>query len=479
MKTLLTTTAALGAVLMASTGVSAQPKNLLPAEPPKVREQMPDYTQQRPAQPQTTPRTTVEESFDGIVFQSSEEVQDVPSLVGEWSIADAEKLLAFIPTMAEEGLVPADYHAADLRSAIDAGEGDALNRVASEIFVWLVEDLRDGRTPMEARRQWFVVDPDPDVLPSGRMLERALDSGDIAGTLTSLNPTHPDYAKLRDALAATPKSDTKRRKLIRANMDRWRWLGQDLGKRYLLTNVPEYKVRLTVNNRIIKSYRTIVGKPGRTATPQLAEMVEGVIFNPTWTVPQSIVKGEGLGARVLGNPGWARNAGYTATKGENGWVTVVQQPGPTNSLGLMKLDMPNEHAIFLHDTPARGLFNQDSRALSHGCIRVQGARELAMTMAMLGNAESKADIPLIQEEVSAITGSGEYTRYPLKNQWPVYITYFTMASDTDGKLSTFGDIYDRDAPVLAALDAPRVRERARETSEEVIEVVDDPRATTI
>ena len=119
------------------------------------------------------------------------------------------------------------------------------------------------------------------------------------------------------------------------------------------------------------------------------------------------------------------------------------------------------------------------RDSSHGCIRVQGARELAMTMAMLGNAESKADIPLIQEEVSAITGSGEYMRYPLKNQWPVYITYFTIASDTDGKLATFSDIYDRDAPVLAALDAPRVRERARETSEEVIEVVDDPRATTI
>ncbi|GMM92365.1 hypothetical protein MTsN3n11_06670 [Qipengyuania sp. MTN3-11] len=487
MKTLYLTTAATAALMAAGAAV-AQPANLLPEEPPKVREELPDYTQMRadqprpatprPVTPRDAQRPTVEQSFDGVVFKPSEAVQEVPSLEGEWSVANAQKLLAFIPTVAAEGLVPADYHADELRAAIDAGEGPALNRVASEIFVWLVEDLRDGRTPMDARRQWFVVDPDPDVLPSATMLQRALESGDVAGTLTDLNPVHPDYAKLRDALAATPKTDTKRRKLIRANMDRWRWLGQDLGKRYLLTNVPEYKVRLTVNDRIIKSYRTIVGKPGRTATPQLAEMVEGVIFNPTWTVPQSIVKGEGLGAKVLGNPGWARAAGYTATKGQNGWVTVVQQPGPSNSLGLMKLDMPNEHAIFLHDTPARNLFAQDNRALSHGCVRVEGARELAMTMAMLGNATSKDDIPAIQEEVSAITGSGEYTRYPLQNQWPVYITYFTIASDTDGKLATFSDIYDRDAPVLAALDAPRVRERARETSEEVIEVVDDPRATS-
>ena len=96
-------------------------------------------------------------------------------------------------------------------------------------------------------------------------------------------------------------------------MDRWRWLARDLGKQYLLTNVPEYQLRLTVNDR---SSRTTAwwwaSRPHRD--PQLAEMVEAVIFNPTWTVPQSIVKGEGLGAKVLNNPGWARANGYKATK---------------------------------------------------------------------------------------------------------------------------------------------------------------------
>ena len=105
------------------------------------------------------------------------------------------------------------------------------------------------------------------------------------------------------------------------------------------------------------------------------------------------------------------------------------------------------------------------------------ARELAMTMAMLGNMTTKEDIPAIQAEVSEITAGREYTRYPLTNQWPVYITYFTIAQAVDGELTTFKDIYGRDAPVIAALDKPRQSNRARETSEEVIEIVDDLQTT--
>jgi murein L,D-transpeptidase YcbB/YkuD len=318
---------------------------------------------------------------------------------------------------------------------------------------------------MEARRQWFVVDPDPDLIPTGKVLAEALASHDVAGTLAGLTPTHPDYAALKSELAATPAADTKKRKLIRANMDRWRWLARDLGGQYLITNVPEYQLRLTVNDQIISSYRTIVGNP-KTPTPQLAERVEGVIFNPTWTVPQSIVKGEGLGAKVLGNPGWAKANGYVATRGANGYVSVVQQPGPGNSLGMMKLDMPNPHAIFLHDTPSRGLFKNANRALSHGCIRTERALELAMTIAILGQGAGR-------DEAVDISKSGKYTRVPVEKTMPVYITYFTMGRDIEGNLRPFDDIYGRDTPVLASLDAPRVGNRARVTSEEVVEIVDN------
>ena len=392
-------------------------------------------------------------------------VLDYPAVM-PWPVDRARALLAAVEGIGAEGLDPKDYRLADLRTAIAAGPSPQLDEVASQAFTWLVEDLRDGRTPMEARKQWFVVDPDPDIMPTGKVMADALASGDIAGALAALDPTHPDYAALRDELAKTPASDTKRRALIRANMDRWRWLQRDLGAQYLLTNVPEFQLRLTVNNKIIRTYRTIVGKPGRTATPQLAEIVEGVIFNPTWTVPQSIVKGEGLGARALNNPAWARANGYKATQGANGYVSVVQQPGPNNSLGLMKLDMPNPHAIFLHDTPSRNLFNQDNRALSHGCIRTERALELAMTIAILGQGATR-------DEAVEISTSGEYTRVPVKKSMAVYITYFTMARDIGGELKTFNDIYGRDAPVLASFERPRVANRARVTSEEVVPIIDD------
>jgi len=391
-------------------------------------------------------------------------------VVMQWPADRAQALLTVVEGIGAEGLIPADYQPAALRSAIAAGQGAALDTLASQVFSWLVEDLRDGRTPMAARRQWFVVDPDPDVLPTGKVMQEALASGDIAASLASLNPTHPDYQALKEELATTPAAQARQRALIQANMDRWRWLARDLGNQYLLTNVPEFQLRLTVNNRIIRSYKTIVGKPGRTATPQLAETVEGVIFNPTWTVPQSIVRGEGLGNRVLSNPGWARANGYRGSRAENGFVTVVQQPGPGNSLGMMKLDMPNPHAIFLHDTPNRNMFNAENRALSHGCIRTERALELAMTIAILGQGATR-------DEAVTISQSGEYTRVPVTRSMPVYITYFTMARDIDGAMRSFDDIYGRDAPVLASFAAPRVADRARVTSEEVVEIKDDLQTT--
>jgi murein L,D-transpeptidase YcbB/YkuD len=387
-------------------------------------------------------------------------------LVQPWTIANATKLVAVIEGIDAEGLDPADYDLAPLKVAMAAGASEELDALASQSFAWLVEDLRDGRTPMDARTQWFVVDPDREIFRTGNVLTEALKTGDIEGTLARLAPTHPDYARLKAELARTPAGATAKRKLIRANMDRWRWLARDLGPQYLITNVPEFQLRLTVKDKIISTYRTIVGKPGRTATPQLAEMVEGVVFNPTWTVPQSIVKGEGLGARVLANPAWGRRNGYVATRGANGYISVVQQPGPGNSLGQMKLEMPNEHAIFFHDTPSRHLFANDSRALSHGCIRTERALELAITMAILGKGATK-------EEALAISNSGKYTKVMLQRQLPAYITYFTMASDINGEMATFADIYGRDAPVLASLDKPRVRNRSNAIDDEVIVIEDD------
>ena len=320
-----------------------------------------------------------------------------------------------------------------------------------------------------ARVQWFAVDNDVEVNPTDAVMARALASHDIAGTLASLDPTYPDYAVLRQSLADTPRANAKARALIRANMDRWRWFSRDLGEYYLMTNVPEFQLRLVRRDKIVRTYRTIVGKPGKTATPQLAEKVQNVVFNPTWTVPQSIVVGEGLGAKYLKNPAKAAHDGYKVTTTADGMVIVVQQPGPKNSLGLVKIDMPNPHAIYLHDTPARALFNTPSRAYSHGCVRTERALELGMMLTILKAGKTP-------EEVTAISESGKYTKVPLTSPMPVYVGYFTMAKDINGELISWPDIYGRDAPVLASFAQPRQPKTGQRTSNEKVEAIDAPGA---
>ena len=212
-------------------------------------------------------------------------------------------------------------------------------------------------------------------MPMTPLLTAALASGDIAGTLAKLNPTHPDYARLKAELARTPASATAKRKLIRANMDRWRWLARDLGTQYLITNVPEFQLRLTVKDRIISTYRTIVGKPGRTATPQLAEMVEGVVFNPTWTVPPTIFSKDVLPA-IKVDPGYLSNKNMQVLSMDGAVIDpttidwqlyprqgfpymIRQQAGPDNALGRLKIMFPNEYMVYLHDTPSRELFKRN------------------------------------------------------------------------------------------------------------------------
>ena len=242
---LLTATSLLAFVLIATSGAlsaAPPPVSILPSPAPI---------------PTTAPVT---QSFPA-AFPTPAAVPPVavPEAILPWTTADARVLLGVIQGIDTEGLMSADYRPDALRAAITAGPGDALNAAASRSFAWLAEDLRDGRTPMTARLQWFALDPDQDTNPTAALEARALDSHDVAGVLGGLAPTHPDYQVLKAALAATPSSDKTTRTRIRANMDRWRWLKQDLGPVYLLTNIPEFQLRLTVNNSIIRTYRTIVG----------------------------------------------------------------------------------------------------------------------------------------------------------------------------------------------------------------------------
>lgn len=367
----------------------------------------------------------------------------IPTISPTWSIENASKLVAVIEGIGALGLVPADYDPVGLRAAITTGEGVALNDFATTAFTKLIVDVRDGRTPYSARVQWFVKDPDAAATPTRAVIDSALATREIAGTIASLEPTHADYTSLKTMLAAS--KDPAKIATIRTNLERWRWLPRDLGTRYVFVNVPEYQVRVVGKGKNIATYKAIVGAP-KTATPQLSETAVGMIIHPTWTVPRSIIK-ESVGGLIARSPGAARAQGYRWT-GSGANLSVVQDFGPGNSLGAMKMDMPNPHAIFLHDTPGKHLFAKPVRALSHGCIRTERATEFAILMSIL---QAGTD----HREAAEIFKAGLNHRIPFTTPVQVYINYFTLASTGDGKLNSFADVYGRDKPVIASLAKPR------------------------
>jgi len=209
-----------------ASGAGAQERaaeNLLTAEQGQGQGQEQEREPERERGQEANGQASFDEAFPRMISDPvvQGDLEPPGPLVQPWSIANAEKLARFIEGIAAEGLDPRDYDLQALRTALRSAPSVELDEIASRNFVWLVEDLRDGRTPMKARKQWFVVDPDRERYRTGDLLEKALETGDIAGTLESLNPSYPDYARLREALAATPEEDAANaRALAESEKDR-------------------------------------------------------------------------------------------------------------------------------------------------------------------------------------------------------------------------------------------------------------------
>ncbi|MEY4269461.1 MAG: hypothetical protein RLZZ58_677, partial [Pseudomonadota bacterium] len=421
----LTATALTAALLAASLAVAPAHAQKAPKPAPK------------PVQEDT--RVYVPDIVEDTAPVQAEQLAEWP----RWTPANAGNLLAQIEAAGADGLFARDYDPTGLAAAIASGEGDALNKRATETFLLLATHRRDGRTPNAARKQWFVVDSDASV-DLFALLDSALASGDIDGALASLDPVHANFAALKAALAATKPADKARADTLRVNMERWRWMPRDLGQRHILTNVPEYMTRVVNEGVVIATHKAVVGKPA-TATPQLDAKATAIILNPTWTLPRSIID-EGIGATIATNPQRARAQGYTWT-GKGKTLSVVQSAGPGNALGVMKLEMLNPHAIYLHDTPSKGAFGSEARAFSHGCIRTERALHFSGLMAVIYAGRSP-------EEFGAAIASGKTTRMEFAEPFPVFIGYWTAAPKADGQLAMMADIYGRDAPVVAAFAQP-------------------------
>ncbi|HEY0045045.1 MAG TPA: L,D-transpeptidase family protein [Allosphingosinicella sp.] len=346
----------------------------------------------------------------------------------DWKKRDAESLLAFIENIGSEGLDPADYGASRLRQAI-GGSDEELDTLATSTFLKVASDLMFGHVRGDDRVDWHIVDDSWNVYDQQALLDRALAGGSMADTLRSLLPTHPQYAQLKGQL---PKAtDPAMRDKIRANLDRWRWLPRDLGQKYVIVNVPAYTVSLVEGGEVLSRRRAVSGAI-KTPTPQLNAVISGAIFNPWWEVPSSIA-GEVRGKK-----------GYVSVKTEGGGVRWRQPPGPSNALGKMKLVMPNPHAIYLHDTNAKGLFDRQMRAFSHGCIRTEDAVGFAATLL----EGSEWDRAKIDEQLK----SGKTVQAKLTAPIPVYIVYFTAAATDKDSVVTYSDLYKRDSKVQVALN---------------------------
>ncbi|MCB1420690.1 MAG: L,D-transpeptidase family protein [Notoacmeibacter sp.] len=261
----------------------------------------------------------------------------------------------------------------------------------------------------------------------------------------------------RTVAALSPVSKAERLDKVTFAMERMRWLPHDLGQRRVFINQPEFFVRYYENDVETLSMRVVVGKKSNQ-TSFFYDEIEQVDFNPYWGVPQSIIVNEML-PRLQRDPGYLDRAGYEVTDAKGRRIpsssidwsahggkvpyNVRQTPGEANALGELKILFPNKHAIYMHDTPSKSLFNRDMRAFSHGCVRLHDPR--AMAAAVLGTSVDAVKAQLAKGHSS--------TKVPVKI--PVYVAYFTAWPGKDGAVGYFGDVYDRDDHLKKALKSVR------------------------
>ena len=238
--------------------------------------------------------------------------------------------------------------------------------------------------------------------------------------------------------------------MVLTSMERWRWLPRELGEpklgnAYVMLNIPDFTLRVMQNDAQIWTTRVVTGKPGKQATPELTETMKFITVNPTWNVPPSIVYNEYLPA-LQQDPTVLERMGLKLSQNRDGSVHISQPPGAGNALGRIRFNFPNKFLVYQHDTPDKHLFAHDTRAYSHGCMRVQNPDNYA---------EALLNIALPNQNYSAARIRSMYGNSEIDIKFPtpipVHIVYHTAWVDDSGQLQTRKDIYGRDARLLEVL----------------------------
>jgi murein L,D-transpeptidase YcbB/YkuD len=264
-------------------------------------------------------------------------------------------------------------------------------------------------------------------------------------------------------LAALNVSVGSRIRQIKTNMERWRWIPHELGRRYILVNIAGFSLKIVENSQTVLESRVVVGKPHRS-TPVFSDKVEYLVLNPYWYLPETIIV-EDVVPKIIENPDYlARKKIKVFAVGSDetqeldpaaiDWFEVSrknlpyklrQESGPTNVLGRVKIMFPNKFSVYLHDTPSQELFQKTSRDFSSGCIRVEKSLELVSYL--LGN-----DSLWSLENIRASMKSSKRQVVTLAEQIPIHILYWTAWVDVVGKIHFRNDIYGRDKLLATALD---------------------------
>lgn len=283
------------------------------------------------------------------------------------------------------------------------------------------------------------------------------DGGDLAAAVKSFQELH--------SIAATGVVDDKtlaainvpldaRIQQVAINLQRWRWMPDQLGDRHFFVNIPYYHLIARESGKKVMDIRVVVGKPGHN-TPIFSEDMKVVVFSPYWNIPDTIAENETAPA-VARDPGYLAKQGIeilrvsskgneTVNAADVNWgnadamrgLVFRQKPGDNNALGHVKFLFPNEYNVYLHDTPADALFAKPGRAFSHGCIRVEEPETLAKYVL-------KGYDDWDESHIFAAMRAGVEKQVALKKSIPVHIAYFTAWVDENSGLHFQPDIYNYD-----------------------------------
>ena len=368
--------------------------------------------------------------------------------------ADARLALGVLARAEAQGLDPDRY------GVYRSGNAVADDVAISVAVLTYMRDVAVGRPALETLDGDVALPPRP--FDAATVLNEALRNGTLLAVLENLGPPHAEYGALKAALAR--QLTTGDAAIIAANMERWRWMPAQLEPDRIVINAATAELELWLDGKVALTSRVIVGRPGNP-TPILRAQGAGVTVNPPWTVPHSIAVKEIL-PKLKANPAYLAKEDMILLDGPPGdphglhinWrgiragtfpYRVQQRPGPHNALGRVKLELPNQFDVYLHDTPVRSLFTRPHRALSHGCVRGEEIMPLA-SYTLAGDLS-------VMEKIRQSIAAGQTEYLPLKKSLPVYFLYWTAFPGPDGVMRMAADVYGRDRRLIAAMRSQPVR----------------------